>query len=563
MARDGVAGGGLVATDGLAQGVGGGLLARERLADLRQLAGERGRALLVLAHRLDAGAQPVGLLLEVVETAAVVAGQALGGGALDGDGGELLADGVGAALDLLDALERAGELAAGGFTLALAVALQPRDRLAELDASGLRGLLVLGADLLELIGDVDATGEAGFEAAGGLGDRLGRTRLGGRDGLGQARVGQRLGGRAVALELVETGGQAGGGGLGGGQRLAARSLDLVALEAGALEPLEAGELLDAVELTRDSRQRTLEIGAQRLGGTIGLGGAALGLAAGLLELRGQAARDALELVDALDRAQQPGDDRGGVVELVEAALDARVEVGQPLLGLRVGGFAGGLAAGQLGLDPRGRGERLEDDERAGGAPALPGLDLGLERRAQRAHDDRVLLAHAQQHQVQRQLEGEVLQEEREVEALVELDGDEDRLHREAVAVGAAAGQRDRAGDARRLAEVEELAPGLTRGRNLAADQGLEEALAEDVLGRLVEQQLGRLGPLGDRPLPVRQDEVPADDLTQQCVKRIGHLGHHGVDRGGRGVRRGVHQGSPGSGQRRVLLPNRQIQPFVQ
>src|SRR3954451_5265002 len=50
----------------------------------------------------------------------------------------------------------------------------------------------------------------------------------------------------------------------------------------------------------------------------------------------------------------------------------------------------------------------------------------------------MLLAHAQQHQVHRQLEGQVLEEEREVEALVELDRHEDGGERELGAVGAAA-----------------------------------------------------------------------------------------------------------------------------
>ena len=331
-------------------------------------------AVLLAAHRLDAGAQRLRLLLQLVQAAAIVAGQALGGGALDGDGGELLADGVGAALDLLDALQRGGQLGAGGLALTLAFALQARDRLGELDAGGLRGLLVLGADLLELVGDVDATGEARLEAAGGLGDRLGRARLGGGDGLGQARVGERLGGGAVALELVEPGGQARRSGLGGGERLAALGLDGLAVQTGALEPLQASELLDAVELGRHARQRALQVAAQRLGGAIGVGGAALGLAARLLELLRQPAGDALELVDALDRAQQARDDRGGVVEVAEVALDARVEVGQALLGLGVGRGALGLAAGELGLDPRRGLQRAEDDQRAGRAPALPGLD---------------------------------------------------------------------------------------------------------------------------------------------------------------------------------------------
>ena len=120
-----------------------------------------------------------------------------------------------------------------------------------------------------------------------------------------------------------------------------------------------------------------------------------------------------------------------------AALDAGVGVGRgaPRRSASCSARAASRG-GELLLDPRGRLERAEDDERAGRAPALPGLRLGLERLAQRAHDDRVLLAHAQQHQVHRQLEAEVLEEEREVEALVELDGDEDGLDREAGAPSA-------------------------------------------------------------------------------------------------------------------------------
>jgi hypothetical protein len=91
-----------------------------------------------------------------------------------------------------------------------------------------------------------------------------------------------------------------------------------------------------------------------------------------------------------------------------------------------------------------------------------------------------------------QLEGQVLQEQREVEALVELDGHEHGLERERVTVAATALQLDRAGHAGRFAHVQESAPRVARGRQHAADQRLEEALAEDVLGGLHEQQLGRL-----------------------------------------------------------------------
>ena len=347
-----LAGGGLVAGDRLAQRVDLGVgrlvpgddvaqlgdlrsgrheVGVERLAQVVVGDGLAQRRDLVLerAHRLDAVAQRLGLALELVQTATVVAGD---GSALDRDVRELLADGVGTALDLVDPLQGGGELGASGLALTLTFALQALDRGRELDASGLRRLLVLGADLLKLGGDVDAIqarlecGAGGVGAAGGLGDRLDGTRLGGGDGLADPGVGQRRGLGAVALELVDAGVQALGSGLG---------------------LRELGLLLVAIELARDSGQRALDVGAQR-------GGLLVGLAARLLELRGQTAGDALELVDALQRAEQAGDDRGGVVEIVDAALDARVEVGQALLGVGVGGGALGLAAGQLGLDPRGR-----------------------------------------------------------------------------------------------------------------------------------------------------------------------------------------------------------------
>ena len=89
---------------------------------------------------------------------------------------------------------------------------------------------------------------------------------------------------------------------------------------------------------------------------------------------------------------------------------------------------------------------------------------------------------------------------------------------------------DRAGHARRLTRVEEPAPRLAGGRQRAADQRLEEPLPEDVLGRALEQQLGGLGPLGDRTLAVGEDEVAVDDLPQQRVERVGDLGQDLVGR---------------------------------
>ena len=422
----------------------------------------------LVAQAVDAGAGGVGVAREVVEPAAVVARL----GALDGDGGELLAQGVGLALDVVDPLQRGGELGAGGLGLARAVALEPLDRLGQIDTGGVGGLLVL--------------------VAGGLGDVE----------------------RAEAI-------------VGG----------LLGVEPGALEALEPGQ------------QVAMVFGAQ--GGGLALGGlgAALGALARLLELGRQAERDPLELVDALHRRQQAPDHGGGVVEVGDrGALDARVEVGQAFLDLGVGLGARGLAARPLGRAPRRRHARAEDHERAGRAPALPRLRDGLERLAHRAHDHGVLGAHALQHQVHGELEAEVLQEQGEVEALVELDGDEDGLDRERVPAGVDAHDVDLAAGAGRLARLEEAPPGLGGGGDRRLDQRREERLAEHLGRRSPEQQLGRLGPLGHRALAVGQHEVAADDLAQDVVERVhgrllGGLGHQVIRVDARGrvaLDRGVH-----------------------
>ena len=355
------------------------------------------------------------------------------------------------------------------------------------------------------------------------------------------------------------------GGLGGVERARTVVRGLLGVHLGALEALQAGEQLALLALVDAAggrgREHAVHLGAERLGLALGGVGAALGALAGLLELAGQAERDALELVDALHRRQQARHHGGGVVEVGDrVALDAGVEVGEALLDLGVGRGARGLAAGQLGLDPRGGAERAEHDERAGGTPALPGLGLRLERLAQRADDDGVLRAHALQHQVHRELEAEVLEEEREVEALVELDRDEHGLHREHRAVGLLAGDVDATGGGRRLAGLQEAAPRLGGGRHGSLDQRLEERLAEDVLGGAAEQQLSGLGPLGDGPLSVGQHEVAADDLAQDRVQRIvgrrlGSRGQHLVG-GGSNARGRVHVSSIG---RRTPDP----QPFVE
>ena len=519
--------------------------------DLLALGGQLG------LERVDAGARGLGVALEVRQAAALLAGEALGLVTLDGDLRELLAQRVGLALDVLDPLQRGLQLGAGGLGLALALALDALERLGELVAGGLDGLLVLGADLLELGAQVGllvlgvaaaelleledarlerAAGAVG--AAAGLRERLLGAALGLGDGVGHAAL-DRLGGAgAVGLRALQALGELGTGGLGGLQGGGAGG---VLVEARALEALHAREQLEVLGVVAaglDLGDGALEVGAQARGlalGGVGAAAARLGVAARLLHLRGQGGGHALEVVDALQRGEQARDDRGGVVEVADrAALDAGIGVGDGLLDLGVGLGAGGLARGELLLDPRGRLGRAEDDERAGRAPALPGLDLVVERLAQRAHDDGVLLAHAQQHQVERQLEAEVLQEQREVEALVELDRDEDGLDRELAALGVHPHDVDLAARGRRLARLEERAPGLRGGRQRRLHERVEERLAEDLLGRAPEQQLSRLGPLGDGALAVREHEVAADDLLQQRVERI--LGP-GFGRRGREPRR--------------------------
>ena len=533
------------------------------------LAAERLERRELAAQRVHAGARGLGLAGQLVEAAAVLPRL----GVLDGDGGELLAQGVGLALDRFDALQRGGELGAGGLGLAGALALQALDRGGQLGPGGLRSLLVLGADLLELGdqlagGDVAGghaaalgLGQAGLDdraglvgTAAGLGDRLvgGALRPGDRGG--QAGVGGGGGLRALALQAVEPGGELVAGGLGGVERAAAVVRGLLGVQPRALEALEAGEKLAVLCLVHAGGGRrgehAVHLGAQRLGLALGGLGAALGAQARLLELAGEAEGDALELVDALHRRQQPRDDGGGVVEIGDrVALDAGIDGGQALLDLGVGLGPCGLAARELGLHPRRGLQGTEDDQRAGRAPALPGLGLGLERLAQRPDDDGVLRAHALQHQVHRELEAEVLEEQREVESLVELDGHEHRVHREVVALGVERGDLDAAWRRRRLSGLQEAAPRLGGARQRGLDEQLEEGLAEDVVGGAAEQQLGGLGPLRDGALPVGQDEVAADDLAEDRVQRVvsrrlGSRGQHLVG-GGPDARGGVHDSSIG------------------
>ena len=528
---------------------------------LAQLVGER-------AQGVEPGARRLGVALQLLQAAAIVAGERLAFDALDRDLPHALAQPLGVALDGVDALERGGQVGARGLELAVVLALDALEGGAQLLAGGV-GLLALALEPLQrgaelLLGGLGVAGALGAErlelgleaAADGVGS-LGARRLQRLEAAIQ--LGARLGG------LLQRGGVAG---LGAGaglepllleplepldQRGAGHAAVLAALGGGLLELLEPGDELGAVGVRRGGGRvaggdgQPLQLGAGAAGlllGGLGAGGAGLRLAAGLLDLGGQLAGDALQLVDPLERGQQPGHDRGGVVEIVDRPLDAGIGVGDGLLALGVLARALLLAAGELVLDPRRGRERAEGDERAGGPPALPGLRLGVERRAEGAHDDRVLLAHAQQHQVHRQLERQVLEEEREVEALVELDRDEDGLEREGLLRRrVAGGDLDERAGVRRVAGGEEAAPLLGVGAQRAGQQAVEERVAERVGGLLAEQQLGGLGPLRDGALAVGEDEPAADDLLEQRVERIvrRNFGRVGLRRRRRSGRRGLER----------------------
>ena len=268
--------------------------------------------------------------------------------ALDGDLGELLAQGVGLALDVLDALQGGAQLGAGGLGVALAVALDALERLGQLVAGGLDGLLVLGADALELGDQVGLLGlgvaaaqlleledprlERALGAVGavaGLLEGLLGAALGLGDGGRHAAL-DRLGGAgAVGLGALQALGQLGARGLGGLQRGGAGG---VLVEAGALQAVHAREQVEVrlvVAALLDVGDGALEVGAQARGlalGGLGAGAAGVDVAARLLHLRGQRGGHPLEVVDALHRRQQARHHGGRVVEVADgAALDAGVD----------------------------------------------------------------------------------------------------------------------------------------------------------------------------------------------------------------------------------------------
>ena len=451
---------------------------------LAQLGGLAAGLLGLGAQRLDAGAVGLGLGGQLGEPAAVVAREALGLVAVDGQRGDLLAQGVGLALDALDALERGGQLAAGG----LACSSRSRSSRSTVAASSAWTAAAVAA-CCSRTRPISAVSSAAHASEPSLWLRSVSARRASiccvassarRVASATASSARSWAARTASASWASA---AAAASLASARprstssRRAASSARAASAAASALprswpdcwsssaarsrRSMRASVSRSARGVGREGVEALLELGAQHLRVALGGGGAVLGVAAGLVELGGEAVRHPLEVVDALEGREQAGDDRGGVVEVVDVlALDARVRVVRRSSVSASAAALGGLARGELGLDPRGRRERAEDDERAGGAPALPRCGLLLDRLAQRAHHDRVLLAHAHQHQVHGQLEAQVLEEQREVEALVELDGDEHRLHREAVAVGVRGGDARRGRDLRRLALLEERAPGL-------------------------------------------------------------------------------------------------------
>ena len=96
----------------------------------------------------SASSRSAGLLalaLELLQAAAVVAGEGLALVAIDRDLAEALAQPLGVAMDGFDALQRRGQLGARGLELAVVLALDALQRGAQLAARGL-GLFALAVD---------------------------------------------------------------------------------------------------------------------------------------------------------------------------------------------------------------------------------------------------------------------------------------------------------------------------------------------------------------------------------------------------------------------------------
>ena len=140
---------GVAGADRLQLGAQLGLGGAQRLQLGAQRAGGLGAADGFLAQLVGDGAQGVepraGLLalaLQLLEPAAVVAGQRLALVTVDGRLAHALAQPLGVALERVDPLERRGQLGARALQLAVVLALDAGERLAQLGAGGV-GLLAI------------------------------------------------------------------------------------------------------------------------------------------------------------------------------------------------------------------------------------------------------------------------------------------------------------------------------------------------------------------------------------------------------------------------------------
>ena len=396
----------------------------------------------------------LGVARQLVEPAAVAARLV----ALDGDGGQLLAQGVGLALHVLDALERGGQLGAGGLGLARALALEPVERLGELGAGGLRGLLVLGSHAARA-GRSGRPGGRRWRPRGrarsrpaGRRPRRAPRRRGGRPRRRPPRTGaaprrrRSRDGRRLRRRTRRAGARARSRRPASSARAAsatssARLRSSVACSASSRarsSAVEPGEQLALVEAA-GPRRRPARAGPRRAGPAPRARrprrGARRSGAPPRAGREGRARRARARRCAPSPTAGARPRRRASSSSAIELPWIAWVDGGQALLDVGVGSArAASRRASSASTHGVGLSGRKTTSVPAVRQPSQ-GWGSRLERLAQRAHHDGVLRAHALEHEVHRELEAEILEEEREVEALVELDRHEDRLDRERRAVG--------------------------------------------------------------------------------------------------------------------------------